>query len=516
MSRQSSNTDSAFLVFRDPDSLRVFWGQLISQSCDKLSTVGLIWILTTMYSAKWIPLYIALGAVPHFVLAMKSGHLISRWGALRTVVWTDISRGVLFLAAAGLVPYAGAGTELLLVILFVSTFLSNIAGALFNPAILTLPILIMEAGPNRDKLTALIDSCFSWGNVLGPLLSAIAFQICGLMGLMLINGLSYLFSGFLALGVKTKDLSVITSRSAPVNPEETARTAECETAAPVAEGASDETITEAAAKAATNAVVETVAKEGVETTTEAATVPPKVTDSDGMEETASKETDNFLRAPKGSEKFELNKLNEQEPSVRNDPEHRPRTLGELVRTQPVIAAMLFTFLFMNFFLAPLMIFMPWYAKNVYGGGISDLAQLELFLGIGTVAGGIILSVLNLPGKTWMKVSVGLFLMAISYMAFTYAGSVWLGSVAVLFLGFFLAISNVVCLTFFQSTPEPMDVPVVMGLVNLISVASLPISMGVLGSCIELIPVKTFALGCSLVVIFIALFIPLIPGIKSVP
>ncbi|MBX9688303.1 MAG: MFS transporter [Candidatus Obscuribacterales bacterium] len=414
----------SFAVFRDANSLRVFWGQLLSQSCDKLMTVGLIWVLSSDFNVKWVPLFIALGALPHFLFASKSGFWISKWGELKTIIWTDLGRGLLFLLAALISPVL-AEKEKLLLLLMLLTFISNLAGALFNPAILSLPVLMMRAGDLRDKLTALIDSCFSWGNVLGPLVSALVYAQVGLPGLFLINGLSYLFSAYLAVGIKIRPLM---SQSA--------------------DGA--------------------------------------------IQDDASLES-----------------------MIVNASISPPRTVFELLRKQTVISGMLFTFLLMNLFLAPLMIFMPWYAKNVYGDGIAGLAKLEFFLGIGTVMGSILLSLIRLPGSIWLKVAFSLCLMSVSYLSFTFSHTVWQGAVAVLFLGFFLAIANVTTLTFFQSAPEAQDVPAVMGLVNLISVASLPLSMGVLAAFIEKLSVPALAAASAGIVIVLAFYIPFIPGIRRV-
>ena len=430
MSAKLEAKTKPFSAVLNANSQCVFWGQLLSQSCDKLMSVGMIWVLCSRFSPKWVPWFIALGALPHLLLAAKSGSFVSRWGALPTVIWTDVLRAILFIAIAIAVPFIPSDNNLL-VVLMVSAFVSNIAGALFNPAILSLPLDMMEPGDDRDKLTALIDSCFSWGNVLGPLASAITYAWIGLAGMLAVNGLSYLASAGLALAIKLPVLSPNLDSSA---------------ATPIPIPTSEEPV---------------CAKE------------------------------NSPSSP-GSQ-----------------------SISQVLKSQPVISGMLFTFLFMNFFLAPLMIFMPWYAKNVYADGIVALAKLEFSLGIGTVAGGMLLSLVKLPGSTWARISLSLFMMALAYLAFTFTHDIWLGCLSVLVLGFFLSLANVVCLTFFQSTPEPKDVPTVMGLVNLISVASLPISMGILGAFVESIPVPTFAASCAGVVIAIALLIPFIPGIKRV-
>jgi len=405
-----------FFVVLDANSQRLFWGQLISQACDKLMSVGMIWVFTTHFSPHWIPWFIGLGAVPHFLLASKSGHWISQWGALRTVIGADVFRGILFILCAWLVTFVKADGQLLLLFL-VSAFISNVAGALFNPAILSLPVDMLEPGEKRDKLTALIDSCFSLGNVIGPLLSALTYAWAGLPGMLGVNGLSYFFSAALAIGIKLKTSNTILA---------------------------------------------------------------EIDDSDAT----------------------------QSPV-------KAKPILEVLKNQPVISGMLFTFLLMNFFLAPVMIFMPWYAKTIYADGISGLAKLEAFFGMGSVAGGFLLSFVKLPGATWMRISASLSLMAVAYLSFTCSHNLWHGCFSLFLLGFFLSLANVIILTLFQSAPEAQDVPVVMGMVNLISVASLPISMGIVGSFIEQVNVPNFAAICALIVIGLALSIRLIPGIQRV-
>jgi predicted MFS family arabinose efflux permease len=411
-----------FDAILDANSQRLFWGQLISQTCDKLMSVGMIWVLTTRFDPKWVPWFIAFGALPHLLLASKSGTWINRWGALPTVIWADALRGVLFLICAGIVARADSDSTLL-VLLFGTVLISNIAGALFNPAMLSLPVAMMDASAKRDKLTALIDSCFSWGNVFGPLLSVATYSMAGLGGMLAINGLSYFFSAVLALGIKLKSSAGATT---------------------------DSTSSKSASK-----------------------------DSSADGSASSN-----------------------------------RVIAVL-KSKPVISGMLITFLLMNFFLAPLMIFMPWYAKNIFSEGITGLAKLEVFFAIGTVVGGSLLSFVQLPGTTANRITFSLCSMAIAYLGFTFSHNLLLACLALGILGFFLALANVVILTFFQTSATEEEVPIVMGMVNLISVASLPISMGIVGAFIDNISVPTFATVCAAIVIAIALSIRFIPGIRAI-
>jgi MFS family permease len=397
--------------FFDSNAQRLFLGQLISQICDKVMSMGLIWVITTEFSPRWVPWFVGLAALPHLLLSRVSPKVIARWGVLTTVLASDLFRAILFLAA-GMALSTNLTQPSILELLLLSALLSNIAGSLFNPAILSFPVF-MASGEKRKRLTAMIDSCFSMGSVAGPIVSVLVYASVGLKGLLIVNGLGYLASFTLASGIRLSNPQPESDHSSPAPPESV----------------------------------------------------------------------------------------EKEVSV--------------LKRQPLVRSMLLSFLLMNFFLAPVLVFLPWYAQNVLGDGISGLARLEVCMGIGTLCGSAFLSVKSLPGKIWQQIATALGLMSLSYLFFTLSTHLWLSCMAVALLGFFLSLANIVILGLFQNHPAPQDVPSVMGLVNLISVASLPISMGITGSVIEKVNVLSFAPFCATVLIAIAASIGFIPGIREV-
>lgn len=190
-----------FAVLADKNAARLFCGQLISQVCDKMMTVGLIWVLTERASLAVIPWFLAVSALPHLLLAWKAGHWTNLLGPLKTVIWADWIRAAIFAALAFVWPRVAPGSQL--AVLFGASFLANLASALFNPAIMSLPLYLGESSA-LQQLTAVIDSCFSLGNILGPLCSALLYPWLGLRGLFLFNGLSYALAAALESGVLTR------------------------------------------------------------------------------------------------------------------------------------------------------------------------------------------------------------------------------------------------------------------------------------------------------------------------
>jgi len=374
-------------VLREKNPARLFYGQLISQTCDKMMTVGLIWAFAADFSPRFIPWFLGVSALPHLLFSWHSGRWTSRLGPLKTVVGTDLFRGALFLLLAPM--WMGISPGAKLPVLFAFSFVSNMAGALFNPAIMSLPVFLPERNL-LQQLTALIDSCFSFGNILGPLLSALLYPRLGLSGLFLFNGLSYLFAAALESRVVL---------------------APAEAAAPGAAG------------------------------------------------------------PEAS-----------------------RSAAALLRGDGLLAFMLGGFLAVNLFLGPLMVFLPLYVKNGYHGTIGALAELETALAAGMVLGGVVLSVLRLDSRAGVKIAGSMTVVALAYLAFALSRRAWQGAACLFVLGAALSMVNIFALNLFQSRPAAKDVPTVMSLVNLISVASLPFSMTAVGFLVEKVPIRGLALA----------------------
>lgn len=380
----------SFEVFRNPNSARLLVGQLLSQVCDKMMSLGLVWVICASFSVHWVPWFLAIGALPHLLLSWKAGEWASAFGPLKTVIWTNAVRGVIFLGAGILWPHVHSDHQIAL--LFAMTFAANVASSLFNPAILSLPGLLTDTD-GIQQLTAAIDSSFSLSNIVGPALAAILYPWLGMPGLLLLNGSSYFFAAAAASGVRTT-----------------------------------------------------------------------------------------LRAEK---------------SLDAEPNQTARSSLDLLRSDSLIFFLLGAFFLMNLVLTPLIAFLPIFAKDQFQGQIGTLASLEMAIGIGTVAGSLGLSVLNLKLKTWTSAVLGLAVTSLMYLSFSLNHQTSLACLSLLVLGLALSLTNISLLTLFQTRPASQDVPVVMSLVNLISVGALPFSMILIGALIEHIDLHFLSVGLAL-------------------
>ncbi|MBS1962864.1 MAG: MFS transporter [Bdellovibrionales bacterium] len=388
-------------------------GQLLSQVCDKVVAIGAIWIVADRFGGKWIPALVAAASLPHLLLFPYAGRIVARWGALATVIRMDLARGLLFLAA--FVAGRALGEADLVYVIYAVSFLAGLGGALFNPAILSLPVAIEK--PERvPKVTALVDVCFSLGNVLGPVVSVAAYAKAGLDGLFLVNAVSYFYAAALSRAIRPLEAS------------------------------------------AGEAVAETLAADA------------------------------------------------SEPNA---------TIASVLRRYPTAAGMLACFAFMNLFFAPIQVFIPWFAKHVYADGIAGVAKLELALGLGTVAGGLVVAWKKLPGSFFLRTFATLGLLCVSFLCFTRTSSILEGVVSLFVLGVSLGLVNVVLLGFFQLHPKADHVPFVMSVVNLVSVAMMPVSMAIIGAWVDDGRMKTLASVCGWAAIGLLPLLFLVPGIRTV-
>ena len=188
-------------IFRHRDPARLLSGQLLSQICDKMMSLGLVWVISSEISPSWVTWFLAAGALPHLLMTWSSGQLLSRWGTLPTVIRTDLARAAIFILAGATWSQLDGSAKL--PVLLAMTLAANFASALFNPAILSLPALLSDT-VDLQQLNAGVDSCFTLSNVIGPVIAALLYPFLGLRGLFILNGLSYLLAAYLESGLKTR------------------------------------------------------------------------------------------------------------------------------------------------------------------------------------------------------------------------------------------------------------------------------------------------------------------------
>ena len=394
-------------MLRDANARLLVVGQLGSQICDRMALAGILWFLTTSAGAALVPWYIAASGLPHLALAWRAGRIINALGPLRVVVWADLLRGGLFLVAAALLQTLPTDADIIL--LFALTLLGNLGAALFNPAILSLPVRLARRDAYQpNQLTALLSSCGATGTIVGPALAALIYKAGGLETVLALTGIAYLVAGLIEQRVRLPD-------------------------------------------AASPAAAPAKAHAGI---------------------------------------------------------------GPVVRRHPLVGWLLGLLLLVNLGMGPIVLFLPLYAAQVFTGGIDSQAWLQSSVGIGMIAGGLASAVFGLPGSRLVRVTAPVMAATACYLGFALSSSLPLSCVLLVVLGASLAAANAGLIGLFQTVPDEAEVPAVMAMVNLFGVASLPLSMAVIGVVLNWAPATTVATACAAAALLIALASPAIPGLRA--
>jgi hypothetical protein len=184
---------------------------------------------------------------------------------------------------------------------------------------------------------------------------------------------------------------------------------------------------------------------------------------------------------------------QSEPSLSPD---LARSTLNVLRSDRLVGFVLISFCLMNLVLSPMIAFLPLFSREIFQGRIGTFASLEAALGIGTVAGGIALSMMQFQAKTGSRAITGILVIATMYFLFGLNREPLIACLVLCVLGVALTVVNVTMMTFFQTRPAPADVPVVMSLVNLISAGVVPVSMLLVGSIVGQVDLRKLVLTLS--------------------
>ena len=199
-------------IYGDRNNQKLILSQACSQVCDKMTSIGLLWVVAELGGASAVPKFLACAGLPHILLSPVGARAIARFGALRLVVSTDLFRGLIYLVAAAMLFAGGVSPSMPMLITLV--VLTNLAAALFNPSIFTLPMKMAE-GSALVSLNAALTTGFSLAGVIGPLAAIAIYAKGNLAALFLITAFAYLGAAFLGSRIRIKPSSAGEAASSP-------------------------------------------------------------------------------------------------------------------------------------------------------------------------------------------------------------------------------------------------------------------------------------------------------------
>ncbi len=170
-------------------------GQLVSQVGDKFHMIALaLWVLETTGSSAKMGAVLAASLVPSLILGLLSGAFIDRYDKKKIIVGTDIIRGVVLLGFAWMFAQVDGGQMNFYLILVLQGILS-VNAAFFDP---TIPAVIpgMVSREQLGRANAMHQLVNGFALVGGAALGGMALAGMGYVWIFILNGVSFLVSGF--------------------------------------------------------------------------------------------------------------------------------------------------------------------------------------------------------------------------------------------------------------------------------------------------------------------------------
>ncbi|WP_188455230.1 MFS transporter [Virgibacillus oceani] len=144
------------------------------------------------------------------------------------------------------------------------------------------------------------------------------------------------------------------------------------------------------------------------------------------------------------------------------------------KNELVIAVVILGF-FLNFFISgPLSIGLPIIIKDIFQGSALNLASVEISMGIGALAGAIVLASIRLK-KQGLVLLISLILLGIFYASIGMSANLLLVVMLVATMGFLIQLVNIPLMTMLQQTTEKRMLGRMMSFLMTVSTGLVPVS-----------------------------------------
>jgi len=176
-------------------------GQIVSNLGTAVYMTAVIWYIMSVVpegqGGKMVAVFSICNLLPMLVGGPLAGVLADRWNRVLIIAGSDLIRGILFILLA-----AAAYLNIMsLVILFGITVLASVVGSFFNPAVdASIPNMV---GENQlMKANSLNGMSRQLTFLIGAAIAGFLYNWVGIIGVFLINGISFFLSGISELFIR--------------------------------------------------------------------------------------------------------------------------------------------------------------------------------------------------------------------------------------------------------------------------------------------------------------------------
>lgn len=181
-------------IFRNTNFMLLLTGQIVSNLGNSIFNVAVSWYIMSLLAENNPGLFMAIYGlctlIPTLIFGPLSGVFVDMHSRKQIIVGTDIIRGLLMLFLA-LLTYL----EIIpLIMLFTVTILNAFFGTFFNPAVFSsIPNLVKK--DHLLKANSLNGISMQLSNIIGAAISGFLYYFFGIIGVFMINGISFILSG---------------------------------------------------------------------------------------------------------------------------------------------------------------------------------------------------------------------------------------------------------------------------------------------------------------------------------
>lgn len=184
------------------DFARLWYGQAVSSTGDYVfSTTLVLWVAAVLTEGEpWAPaavsgVLLAMGAAM-LLVGPLAGVFVDRWNPLRTMLATEVVRGllVLLLAAVSFLPVDALPVGVWLALIYGVVLLLNSVGQFFGPARFSILRDIVTGEADRARAAGITQATAGTAAIIGPPLAAPLLFGVGLQWALLLNAVSYAVS----------------------------------------------------------------------------------------------------------------------------------------------------------------------------------------------------------------------------------------------------------------------------------------------------------------------------------
>lgn len=182
--------------------LLLWQGQFVSQFGTQLHAFAMMfWIKHATGSATLMGTIMMLSTLPGVILAPLGGTIADRISRKKIIIWGDFIAGVSVLLLSVFLFYYPEKVDLSITFLGMVAVILSVVSAIFNPAIgAAIPDIVpRERIPAANSMR---QSAAQTASLVGQGIGGVLFRVLGAPMLLLIDGLSYIFSGISCLFIK--------------------------------------------------------------------------------------------------------------------------------------------------------------------------------------------------------------------------------------------------------------------------------------------------------------------------